>query len=174
MKLFDITNDKVQLNPQTLYVPEFKKLWDRDKTTDKSKCHREISHIVFLLDNSTDNPYMHYSEDDRKKILDIDFPIVMDEVIQNAMNKFNLLNTSRYEKVVMAALETLEAVESYYKDITLQAKNKQEFDIKELLMSMKDLGAAFKQLKELERQLQADRMEDSKVRGSSEIGMYEL
>jgi hypothetical protein len=90
------------------------------------------------------------------------------------MEKFKTLNTSRYERVVISALDALEAAESYYKDTALLARNKQEFDINELLLSIKNLGAAFKQLKELERQLQADRMEDSKIRGSSEVGMYEL
>lgn len=174
MKILDMVGDKIVLSPEVLTIPEFKALWDRDKTTDKSKCFREVSHIAFLKDNSKDNPYRFYSEYDREAALKVDFPVTKDDKFEAALEKFTIMISTRYERVIMSAFDALEAVESYYKDITLLAKNKGEFDINELLTSIKNLGAAFKQLKDLETQLQADRLGGLKTKGDHEIGEYEL
>ena len=50
MKLFDIQQGKVVMNPTILWVPEFRTLWDRDKSKHKEQAVNEISYIVFLYD----------------------------------------------------------------------------------------------------------------------------
>jgi len=48
------------------------------------------------------------------------------------------------------------------------------YNIKEHLASLADLGKAFKALRELEKQVEQDRVEGSRVKGGNEIGEYEL
>jgi hypothetical protein len=66
-KLFDIIGGNVIMNPTILWIPEFKEIWDRDKTKHKVRAVKEISYIVFLY--SFKSPYLAYSEKDRKIIL---------------------------------------------------------------------------------------------------------
>lgn len=170
--LFDIIGSTITLKPESLVVPEFKKIWDRDKSKDKKRAIDEISYIVFLCDKSDRNPYKNYSEVDRMSMLQKDFNVDPDVLIQEAIDKFKILNTTRYERVVHAALDSLEDIEDYY--VGIKEKDKKEFDITEYLGSMEKLGKAIKSLRELEKQLEADRAEGNKVRGSNEIGLYEI
>ena len=73
MRLFDIDKGRVQINPTALWIPEFKKIWNRDKTVEKVKASNEISYIVFMHDFMS--PYRDYSEVDREqKVLADCFP----------------------------------------------------------------------------------------------------
>jgi SMC interacting uncharacterized protein involved in chromosome segregation len=72
----------------------------------------------------------------------------------------------------MAALDSLADIEGYYHDI--KNRDKTEFDINEYLSSMEKLGKSIKSLRELEKQLESDRKEDSRVRGGNQVGDYEL
>jgi len=170
MKIFDIVGTSIQLNPQSLIIPEFKALWDRDKTKEKAKCTKEITYVVFLCDNSSDNPYSNFSEEDRIEILSQDFKIEIDSLIKAAIAKFKRLNTTRYERVVIAALDSLLHVETYYKTL----KDKEEFDIIEYLNTTEKLSKAFTSLRDLEKKITSDRMSEDKVRGNTTVGDYEL
>lgn len=172
-KVFDIIGNTVVVSPEALIVPEYKKIWDRDKSESKKKALDEISYVVFLCNNTDRNPYKNYSEVDRAVMLRKDFNIKeVDKVIEDAIEKYKKLNITRYERVVTAALGSLEEIEDYYTGI--KSRDKDKFDINEYLGSMEKLGKAVKSLRELEKQLEADRAEGTKVRGDSEIGLYEI
>ena len=171
--IFDIIGTTITLKPESLMVPEFKKIWNRDKSEAKKTAINELSYIVFLCNNSDKNPYKNYSEMDRMEMLKKDFNIKeIDKVVEEAIEKYKKLNITRYERVVNAALNSLEDIEDYY--INIKNTKKEDFDVTEYLGSMEKLGKAIKSLRELEKQLEADRAEGTKVRGDSEIGLYEI
>lgn len=171
--LFDIVGNTITIKAESLVVPEFRKIWERDKTKDKKKAFNEISYIVFLCDKSDKNPYKNYSEIDRMVMLKKDFSIDnIDDLISEGIEKYKKLKTTRYERVVNAALDSLEDIEDYY--LSIKEQDKTKFDITEYLGSMEKLGKAIKSLRELEKQLESDRTEGSKVRGDNEIGLYEI
>jgi hypothetical protein len=168
MKIFDIIGDKITLNPQSLFIPEFKALYTRDRSNGKTKCYTEIAYVVFLCDNSGDNPYSNFSKEERHNILALDYKVDIDDAIKKAIDKFEKLNTTRYERVVMAALDSLTEVENYYRTI----KKSDNFDILEYLNTTEKLGKAFDSLKKLENSIHTDRVQTSK--GNNEIGDYEV
>ena len=67
--LFDIVNGHVIMNPNSLAMPEFKAIWDRDKTKVKELAIKELSYVVFLCDESVKNPYHQYRLSERIKVL---------------------------------------------------------------------------------------------------------
>lgn len=171
--LFDIVGSTVTIKPESLVVPEFRSIWERDKTKDKRKAFNEISYVVFLCDKSDKNPYKNYSELDRMVMLKKDFNVdEADDLVVRAIEKYKKLKITRYERVVSAALDSLEDIEGYY--IGIKDQDKTKFDINEYLGSMEKLGKAVKSLRELEKQLESDRTEGNKVRGDNEIGLYEI
>lgn len=171
--LFDIVGSTITIKPESLVVPEFRKIWERDKTKDKKRAFNEISYVVFLHNKSDKNPYKNYSEIDRETMLKKDFSIEsVDSLMSEAIEKYKKLKVTRYERVVNAALDSLEDIEGYY--LSIKEQDKTKFDINEYLGSMEKLGKAVKSLRELEKQLEADRTEGAKVRGDSEIGLYEI
>ena len=105
MKIFDIIGGEVVIDPARLIIPEFKKLWKRDKTKDKRNALKEISYITFLFDLSADNPYRGYNEQDRDEILKRDlFNNINwkpDVDVLDAINKFKDLSETTNIRVLL-------------------------------------------------------------------------
>lgn len=171
--MFDIVGNTITIKPEDLIVPEFRKIWERDKSKDKRKSIDELTYCVFLVNTSKKNPYRNYSETDRKEILLKDFNISEEDIlIKEAIEKYKKLSLTRYKRFITAALESTDKVTEYYNNISAASP---DFDITEYLNSLEKLNKGVKSLRELEKQLDADDQEESgKVRGQSEIGDYEL
>jgi hypothetical protein len=171
--MFDIVGTNITIDPTSLVVPEFKKLWDRDKTKDKRNAMNELTFIVFLLNPSRKNPYSNYSEADRKEMLMADYNISkIDPLLQEACDKYKKLTLTRYKRVITAALESTDKLTDYYKNVDTTDSN---FSITEYLNSLEKLNKGVKSLRDLEKQLDVDDQDEStKVKGQSEIGEFEL
>lgn len=171
--IFDIVGNRITIKPEDLTVPEFKKIWDRDKDKDKSTAINQLTFIVFLINPSRKNPYRNYSEADRKEMLMKDFNIsTIDVLMKEATDKYKTLILTRYKRLVTAALDSTDKVTEYYKNLDA---GDPKFDITEYLNSLEKLNKGVKSLRDLEKQLDADDQEEAgKVRGQSDIGDYEL
>ena len=171
--MFDIVGSNITIKPEALVVPEFNKIWSRDKSKDKGKAINELSYVVFLCDTSKRNPYRNYSEEDRNDMLLVDFKISeVDILMIEAADKYRKLNSSRYKRLITAALDSSDQMTEYYKQLKFGSD---DFDMKEYMDSLTKLSKSVKDLRELEKQLESDDSdENSKVRGQSEIGEYEL
>ena len=169
-KLFDIEKGKLVLNPTTLWIPEFKKLWDRDKKKNKDKAIAELSYIVFMY--SYQSPYQAYSEGEREEKVRGDFlkdfpDWEPDEAVLAAINKYHELQDSISLRLLRSTKLALETIEEYFKtanpeDITIIVKN------------AKELGNLVQSLDKLEKQVQKEQLEASSVRGQTEVGLFEL
>ena len=73
MRLYDIINGKVEMNASALSIPEFRKLWERDESEEHANALAEISYVVYLLDESINNPYRSYRAQVREQTLLKDF-----------------------------------------------------------------------------------------------------
>ena len=118
MKLFDIENGQVILNPTSLWLPEFKKLWDRDKSKTKAKAAREISYIVFLYDYRS--PYQAYPEGDRESRIKADYFSDMpnwtpDDDINAAIKRFDEFQDSASLRLLRSIKLALESINEYFK-----------------------------------------------------------
>lgn len=170
--LFDIVGDKVQICPESLIVPEFKTIWESDKSKDKQTATNKIAYVVFYANLSNKNPYKNYSEADRKTMLSKDLKVEEDSLILAAIDKYKILTTTRYKRVVTAALDSTDKITEYYKQIS---STDADFDITEYLNSLDKLTKGVKSLRDLEKQLEIDDAEsDTKVRAGGEIGPYEV
>ena len=50
MKLLDLKNSRVVISPEALLIPEFQKIWEKDKSKDKEKALKELSYVYFICD----------------------------------------------------------------------------------------------------------------------------
>jgi len=169
-KLFDIENGKVIMNPTTLWIPEFKKIWDRDKTKAKNKAQQEISYVVFK--HGFHSPYNAYSEKDREgKILNDYFKNTPDwepdEIVNAAEKKYIELQDSAALRLLKATKQALEVIEEFFLTATAS-------DVDKVVKSAKELGGLVQSLNKLELQVQKEQKEASSVRGDAEIGMFEI
>lgn len=170
MKLFDIDNGQVVLNPTSLWIPEFRKLWDRDKSKNKAKAAREISYIVFLYDYRS--PYQAYQETERhKKILQDYFADAPDwkpdKEVLAAIKRFEEFQDSASLRLLRSTKLALEAINEYF-------KNAGPEDIDKIVKNAKDLGNLVQSLDKLEQQVQKEQLDNNSIRGGQDIGLFEL
>lgn len=181
MKLFDIVNGKVVMNPQALAMPEFRYLWDRDKDIDKDNAVREISYIVFLCDESLANPYRAYKEGDREEVLLKDFikekSWKADKYIDAAVKKYLEATQTTNSRLLKAAKNAAEKLAGYFDMIDFNETDKDGkylFSAKELASNLAAVGNIVKSLHQLEEMVKKEQLETNTVRGGGEIGFYEL
>lgn len=171
MRLFDIVNGNVQMNPTTLWIPEFKALWDRDKSKDKKQATSEISYIVFM--HSFVSPYMGYAEKEREKKVRQDCfgkqkdSWKPDAEVKAAVKKFLALQDTPTLRLLKAAKAGVDKITEYYENVT----SGQATDI---IKNTKELGALVKSLDILTKQVEKEQLESGNIRGGQAIGLFEL
>ena len=170
MRLFDIDKGKVVINPTSLWIPELKKLWNRDKTEDKANANSEISYIVFMYDYRS--PYRDYSERDREQKVRRDcFPEesdwVPDKEIQKAIKRFRELQETANSRLLKAAKIAADKLAEYFNNVDSSAAS-------EIVRNLKELGTVVKSLDTLEKQVQKEQLEKNNIRGGQEVGLFEV
>ena len=175
MKVFDIISGEVIIEPSRLVIPEFKKLWVRDKTKDKRNAMKEISYITFKFDLSADNPYRGYNEQERDEVLKRDiFDNINwhpDKAVLEAINKFQDLMETTNIRVLLGAKQAAEELAKWFRGVK---HTDAEFSVSELSRNLKEVGNIIKSLAQLEEMVKREQIDKSTTRGGSDIGMYEI
>jgi len=170
MRLFDIDKGRVVMNPTSLWIPELKKLWTRDKTKDKEDAHNEISYIVFMYDYRS--PYRDYSEEDREQKIRQDcFPgqpdWVPDKAVKKGIERFKEFQDTTNSRLLKAAKVAADKLTEYFRNVDSSAAS-------EIVRNLKELGTVVKSLDSLEKQVQKEQLEQNSIRGGQEVGLFEV
>lgn len=180
MQIFDIVEGKIVPNARSLAIPEFKKLWDRDKTKSKDNAYKDLSYVVFFCDMSLDNPYRNYAEDDREKVLKRDFfgnQDKIDKQIQEAIDKYKEMQETVSVRLLRSAKKAAEKLSQYFDNVDfneLDKYGKPIYSARDVSSNLKEIGNIVKSLSTLEDQVRKEQMTSSKIRGGGEIGDYEV
>ena len=169
-RLFDIVGGEVVMNPTSIWIPEFKKLWSRDKSTYKEKAVAEISYIVML--HGFHSPYQSYSERDREEVVRRDFfpddhDWKPDKAVEAAIKKFNELQDSVVLRALRAARTGLDKVTEYF-------ENAGPEDADKIVRLIEKLGPNVKSLDSLIKQVEKEQLEQGNVKGGQGIGLFEM
>lgn len=179
MKLFDIVNGSVVLNPNSLVIPEFRSIWERDKTKTKEQATREISFIVFLCDFNS--PYNSFREEDRELVVKQDFlkdeKWVPDALILEGINKYRRLQETPLLRMLRSAMNVVNKTADYFDNVdynVVDERGRPKYTVELVLTAMAKMGAAVNQLRMLEREVQKEQLEASTAKGNTTIGDYEI
>lgn len=171
MKLFDIEpGGRVVLNPTSLWLPEFKLLWERDKSKDKSLAAKELSYIVFLHDYRS--PYQAYSEKERVSHIMQDYFKDLpdwepDAAVKAAIKRFEEFQDSAALRLLRSTKLALDTINDYFKTAGPD-------DIDKIVKNAKELGNLVQSLDKLEQQVQKEQLDKTAIRGNREVGLFEL
>lgn len=178
MELFDIEGGRLVLNPTNLFIPEFKVLWDRDKSQTKEQATLEIAYVAFMRSMSSKNPYNAYSDKDKKKKVQNDtIRTEPDELIEKALNKYQEFQKTTNTRLLLGARSAADKLAGYFERVDfeqLDSYGKPVYSARELASNLKEVGNIVKSLVLLENQVQKEQLDQQAVRGGNEIGMYEL
>ena len=177
-KLFDIENGKVTMTPVGLWIPQFKRIWDRDKSKSKERAAKEISYIVFL--HSFQSPYQAYSEADREDRIIRDFfdeGWQPDDLIKEGVKKYLELQDSAVLRLFNSTRLALEAINVHFKkvyDKVMDSDGDMDVDIDKLVKNAERLGNLVQSLEKLKQQVQKEQSESATIRGGQSVGLFEL
>ena len=184
MRLYDIINGKVEMNPSALSMPEFRALWSRDDSEEHEKAVAEISYVVYLMDESINNPYRAYRSQVREQTLlkDYIYPRLgkkwkPDKLVKNALNKYEEATKTTNSRLLEKAKGGAEKLADYFESIDFSEigeDGKSKYSASELARNLSAVGNIVKSLNQLEEMVKKEQMESSTVRGGGEIGYYEM
>lgn len=166
------------MNPTILWVPEFRTLWDRDKSKHKEQAVNEISYIVFLYDFRS--PYMAYAATERESKIKRDYfgtdEWVPDDEVIAAISKYKELQSSPILRLLQAAMDSCDKMTDYLNSVDLTKRDsggRQVYTVKEVRDTMKDIGDIVSSLESLKDKVEKEQTERGSIRGGTGVGMFE-
>lgn len=179
MKAFNYDKFQLTLNePEILLVPEFKCLFERDKTKNKTKVFSEFTYIYLMLD--WNSPFKEYSDVEREKESLISSGLTekdIDTSVVAAMNKYNeIKNSNRILRYIKSTWTLLDKLDEYCNTVDLTSTIDEGPQRGRLIHSVRDARDTAKQMEELINKAKnlpnifKEEMEDNiQVRGDRQI-----
>jgi hypothetical protein len=165
----------VEIEPKALFIPEFKKVWDRDKTKDKSQSLKEFAYIYFVADYKSE--YNIYGLEKRSVVA---FEIMgdslyePDEVVNNALLRYEAIQETYSMRYLRSIRGTVDSLMKFYEDLRYisKTKNASQYDPTTVTKAMKEVEIVLEKIEKWERKVKGE--EDlMQIRGGGKIGLFE-
>jgi len=179
MNLFELNNEhRVIIQPEAYALEPFKKIWDRDKTKDKSVAIAELAYIYYTCDFKSDfrtiSDIQKRSEE-IKKYLGFPKGHTIDNVVKVAMD-FYLDKSSTVTMLLLDDIYiSIDKLREYFRGVDLleyDDKGKPVHDVTKLTRSIESVAKIIESLKLLEDKVRGE-MIDKGLRAGRKKGMYE-
>jgi len=165
--LFNLQDNIVRIDPDSLSVPQMKAIWDRDKNKNKETAYQELSYVYFLADYKS--PYNVYPESIRPNEIQKDFirndKWKPDELILQAIKKYKELQETPVIKLLNAARSAVHKVTKYLTD--------KDMDDRNYTKELEKIGKIIDSLDRLEDKVKKDIKINEKIRGGGDISSRE-
>ena len=182
MNLFQMKDYKLEIQPEAYGIEVFKKIWDRDKSKDKSKALEELAYVYFMSDYKSD-----FSEilDPDEKEAEIRRSCITqkkwepDILIQDAINFYLKMQEKVSLRLLDDARNGINKLSKYMRDINFdevlmndKGEVKPKHDIKKFADTVKQIPAILDALKQLEDAVKKEQDAEKGLRGGRKKGMY--
>jgi len=179
MGLFDLRDNRIILDPNTIAVPEFLVIWDKDKTKHKVKAEKILTYVYFMCDYNS--PYAIYPEDERQKILKQDFMqgyenYLEKDMVKEAIRKYKSFQETTSMRLLAAAKVACNKLSDYFHGVDfkeLDEDGRPIYNAKDVALNLKAIGGIIESLNKTTEQVKKEITTSSRVRGGGEIGEYE-
>lgn len=174
MGLFDYADYRVVINPDSLAIPPFREIWERDKTKEKHKATQELSYVYFICDFKS--PYNIYSEEDRiirvleDHIKDPDWK--PDPLVKVAMDKYNEFQRTYNMRFLESARGLADKLAEYFDAVSFHEKDehgKLIYNAKDAVSNLKQVGDVIESLDKVEDKVKKEIDSKAKVKGQKKI-----
>lgn len=163
--MFELINGKVQIDPDLMAYPQFKAIWERDNTPDKTEAYAYFSYMFHYYDPKSPIHKGYPESVRREKVIEAVFPehmkdakIYDDKEFIQACNIFReQLNLSSLRGILDFAKQTIYDISTSLKSQKTKTGTK--------LNDLGKLNKAISEIKETEKLIYEDE-KDSRVKGS--------
>lgn len=173
--VYDNVNNRLEINePEILLTKEFKDLYDRDKSKNKSKFWKELTYIYLAIDWKS--PYSQYSEQERHEEAINDSELTEQEfndpIFREACRKYkNLQDSNKSVKLLKAARSAADQFIDYFEtiiDLNERDQNgKPVFSAEKVMKEMGMLNKVHEELIDLENRVKKELAEKSTLRAGA-------
>ena len=180
MEIFDLEGDIPMITTQGLSIPELKKLYDADKSDDKSTSKGYFAYIYHMV--NPESVYGNLSIPDRHEILCIDFlgkPASWGptKAIQKARDKYGILIKTTEMRALEGAQIMCDNLTAYFKSIDfkeLDEKGALVHDARKAVQNLKDMAGMVDSLISLKKQVEKGLQDKSNNnRAGAELNMFD-
>jgi len=174
--LLEIQNGVLTIAPEALMIKEFKKIWNRDRTSTKNKALREFSYIYHTTDYQSIYRNYHIDTREGKIILDIfdDRQWKPDNEVGAAKNKYEELQTTLSMQLLNDVELGLTKLRDYFRDIDFADDDTNGMAAKNFIQNVKSMGELVKGMKTLKDEVEKELTDNMQLRGRTEIASREL
>lgn len=176
MGLFNIKNNKLEIDPNNLAIPVFRDIWERDTTPNKSQAIAELSYITFLTDYKS--PYRNISEEQREKKLKNDFfkdpAYEIDSIIKLAIKEYQLFQYTPMMGLIDDAMYGINQLRMYYRSVDFSEvdhKGNLKYRPEGFAASVEKLSKMISSLEGLKERVEKElSITETRVRGGGTVG----
>ena len=181
MKIFEIVNNNPVVTTECLLIPEFAKLWQRDKSKTKDTAYSELQYVYFSSDYKS--LYLAWDKETREERLVEDFikkkGWTPDKEILAAIKKYKEFQNTPTMRFLESNQNAMESFTKYYNDIDwdeLDASGKRpKYDITKVTTSIKQAGGIIDNIEKLKDKVAKEQnLNEVKARGNSIGGLLEF
>jgi hypothetical protein len=171
--IFNIVENRPQITPEGLSIPEFKKIWELDKDPLKVKATSELSYIYHTTDPRS--PYSAIDEDNRDDVIRHDYGLIdwePSDVVLDAIEKYNLFLDSQSVRLLRSARNVADRLAKYldtidFNSVGVDGKPHDPTKIVSFLSQLPELIKTLDSLKDqVEKQITSS---DARVVGGQEF-----
>lgn len=176
---FILINDKVAINPKTLFIPEFSDIYERDRSAGKKKALKEFAYIYYMGDYKS--PYNAYKLS-KEKQLGIDIFMNRnykpDQYVKKAIEKYQRLQESPSMQYLIAIRNRVQKVIQYLDNAEIVETDK-EGKYKNPFITIEKVTKVFNELEDVVEKLEKwekkvfDEEEDMQIRGGGVLNAFE-
>lgn len=131
MSIFTFQNNKVVIDQEALVIPEFKEIYKRDKSKDKSKAFEELAYVYFY--NDLKSPYKNLSSSERlieiRKDYISDPKWTPDELVQGAILKYAKLQETPSVRYLNSTINAADKLIEYFNSIDWDERTEKGFPV---------------------------------------------
>ena len=171
MNLFDMKGKGISITTEALLIPEFKEIWERDKTKDKEEAVKEFSYIYFSTDFKS--PYVQSADAGlAAKVVAKDFmkdpKYKPDKTIDAAIAKYVELQETPSMRLLKASLKTVSNLTNYLETVNLHERDKHDKPIykpSDVTSALKAIGPVIESLNKVKEQVEREVAQSATLRG---------
>lgn len=175
MEILDLKNNTPVIHPAALMIPVFKKLWDRDKTKNKTQVLNELAYIYYIADYKSDFSDIIDEKERREEVSKL-FNIKEDELINDCINFYKERQQTISMHLLQSAKTGVNKIKQYIDTVNLTEcddKGKPIHDVAKLNMLISKLGETIEGIRKLEEIVAKETEDNTRVRGGNALAMFE-
>jgi len=158
-----------------LWIPEFKSLWERDKSKTKAKATKEFAYIYFVADYQSE--YNIYGFEKNRAVAEEVFGNVEykpDESILAAIVKYESFQETLSMQYLKSVRATVHSLMKFYEELRFRSEtqNAMDYDPSKVTKAMKDVEDTIEKIEKWEKKVRSEE-EDMSIRGGGQLSLFE-